>query len=85
MLCTKNKDIIWQGNNRYSIERDIQLLSKIKSNHSVVKNDGRYNDNFVLPQQNLTKIVKDKILNLKVMHKNYASDVIVSKLDKSVI
>ena len=46
-------------------------------------------DNIVLPgnqwkeifvkTKHLTKIVKDKILNLKIMHKNYAYDLIVSK------
>ena len=29
-------------------------------------------------------IVKHKLLNLKIVHKNYASDVIVAKFDKSV-
>ena len=45
------------------------------------------NDNIVLPNNQwkeifiktkyLTKIIIDKILNLKIIHKNYASDVIV--------
>ena len=52
-----------------------------KSN--ITLSDSQWREIFIKTKY-LTKIVKHKLLNLKIMHKNYASDVIVAKFDKSV-
>ena len=53
------------------------------SREDVILTDNQWKEIFTKTKY-ITKIVRYKILNLKIIHKNYASDVIVSKFDKSV-
>ena len=53
------------------------------SREDVVLTDNQWKEIFTKTKY-ITKIVRYKILNLKIIYKNYTSDVIVSKFDKSI-